>query len=110
MDTFIQFSNVPMLRLKWNKTGVEGSTISATTLPYTQLLGVCIRSVWLVRILMTFELICDMSALLFVGVTHSFGMVGHVQQSVRGMAKAYGDTGSERGFQHLTEQEDMVIS
>ena len=35
---------------------------------------------------MTIELIGNTSSLLFVGITHSFGMVGHVQQSVRRLA------------------------
>ena len=36
---------------------------------------------------MTFEPTGDRCALLLVGMAHAFGMVGHVQQSVRRMAK-----------------------
>ena len=50
------------------------------------LLSVCIHSVWLVHISLTFEPTGDTCELLLVGVAHSFGMVGHVQQSVRRMA------------------------
>ena len=98
VDTSIQFRGVLMSRLKWNRTSVgtqstcaEGSTISATTLTMKlyvtyYYLGVCIRSVWLVHISLTIEPTGDTCKLLLVGVTHSFGMVGHVQQSVRRMA------------------------
>ena len=98
VDTSIQFRGVLMSRLKWNRTSVgtqstcaEGSTISATTLTMKlyvtyYYLGVCIRSVWLVHISLTIEPTGDTCELLLVGVAHSFGMVGHVQQSVRRMA------------------------
>ena len=51
------------------------------------LLGVCICSVCLAHISMTFEPTGDRCALLLVGMAHAFGKVGHVQQSVRRMAK-----------------------
>ena len=40
-----------------------------------------------------------------------FGTVGYVQQSVRRVAKCIVRVpGSERGFKHLTEREDMMVS
>ena len=50
-------------------------------------------------------------ALLFVGVTHAIGMVGHVQQCEKD-GKVYVERvpGSEQGFEHLTEREDMAVS
>ena len=53
------------------------------------LLGVHIHSVCLARISMTFELTGNTFALLLVDVACAFGMVGHVQQSVRRMAKLW---------------------
>ena len=52
-----------------------------------KILGVYIHSVCLKCILLTFELTGDICALLLVGMAYAFGTVGHVQPSVRRMAK-----------------------
>ena len=59
---------------------------------------------------MTFELTGDVCITLS-RCGSAFGMIGHVQQSVRRVAKCIERVpGSERGFEHLTEREDMVVS
>ena len=60
---------------------------------------------------MTFEPRGNTCALLLVGVAHAFGMVNHVQQSVRRMAKH-----TLKEFQEVskvlntTKRDDMVVS
>ena len=53
----------------------------------TAQLGVCIHSVCLTCISMTFEPTGDTCVLLLVGVACTFGMISYVQQSVRKMAE-----------------------
>ena len=50
-------------------------------------------------------------ALLFVGVTHAIGTVGHAQQCEKD-GKVYVERvpGSEQGFEHLTKHKDIVVS
>ena len=75
---------------------------------FSTILGVCIPSVCLTC--MIFELTGDVCITLS-RCGSAFGTVSHVQQSVRRVAKCIERVpGSERGFEHLTEREDMVVS
>ena len=74
------------------------------------ILGVHIHSVCLTSILMTFEPTGDM-CITVCRCDTCIGTVGHVQQCEKD-GKEYVERvpGSEQGFEHLTECEDMVIS